>query len=180
MRFYATREHLLSVIAAIESRYSLKYCETGLFDSPEATSYPSLGLIPKLGIALRDSAHSPNYLVLSTSCEVQVRAIPQRSGGIKYAVDQLSNPDTISFRPGGIHKEGVLIEGTISTAYKAEFSQPIIKLFRRAIAQYFQKFDYGCYIGVQAKLLAEQGWRLVQSESQPQEYDQKINKPQTL
>lgn len=173
MRFFATKQDLLPVIFDLDSKSHFQYCASGLFDSPDIRYYSSLFFVPQLGVAQRDSTQSSSYLVLGSNKLIQTRAIPQRSGGVKYAIDQLINPNTAVFRLGGIYKAGVLVEGTVGTASKSEYASFTDKLLRKTLAKHFRKLASGCYIGSEAKSLLEQGWRLVQSESQPYEYDEK-------
>ncbi|MCC3157422.1 hypothetical protein LJ737_09230 [Hymenobacter sp. 15J16-1T3B] len=173
MRFFATKHDLLPFIIDVESRLAVRYCATGLFDTSDVLYYSSLALVPELGIAEQVSAQSPNYLVLASNSTIQTRAIPQRKGSVNYAIDQLINPDTITIRPGGIFRAEVLIEGTIGTASKSKYALSTYKFFRRTLTKHFKKLEFGCYIGSEAESFLKQGWRLVQSELQPKEYDQK-------
>src|SRR6185369_10324891 len=93
--FFATADDLLPVFERVESKHRLAYTLCGLFTSPEFQSYPSGHALP----SLRESAVHPNaiagarYLITAAGQLPVIREIPQKAGGIRYAIDQLVNPE---------------------------------------------------------------------------------------
>ena len=94
------------------------YVESGLFDEERRDVLRSLAALASLGTAIAgDLNRELTYLVRQRSGEVIVRAVAQRKGGTKYAIDQLNNPHTIVFRPGGTHSDTTLIAGSLGMPY---------------------------------------------------------------
>src|SRR4051812_12242091 len=98
--FYATADDLIAVFEHVESKHRLAYTLCGLFMSPEFQSYPSGAALPSL---LEPAAH-PNaiagaqYLITPADQSVVVREVPQMAGGLRYAIDQFVNPDSITIQ----------------------------------------------------------------------------------
>ncbi len=112
----------------------------------------------------------PNYLVTPATATVQVREVPQRSGGTRYAVDQLINPDSITLSHGGFFASGVLLSGCAGTASDTAFAKQVYRVFAAAVAKQFTRTRF-YYIGAEAKTLFEQGCRLTACADSPPEYD---------
>lgn len=176
--FFATKEDSVSLLRPIEDGRQLQFVRTGLFDTSELDVTPSLAVAPGLGLAPSgNTVLEPTYLVAPRSLPIQVRPVPQRKGGIKYAVDQLVNPKTIAFHPGGVFQEGCLISGEISTAAPDDpDSMELMKLFLKAIRRQFTKVN-AYYVGKRAEELLDAGWRLTATVRAPVLYDLKRDEP---
>lgn len=169
--FFATKEDLFPVLQRIEEKRTLKYVLTGLHFSPELTSFDSALDIPNLSIASSESAISGDgYLVVERTERVNMRPVPQNSGGIRYAVDQLENPGTIIFLPGGIFGENVLLYGRVATASSHPDSLALCRLFSASLKKSFSKIK-SFYVGSAARKLLDQGCRLTLAVQTPREYD---------
>jgi hypothetical protein len=148
--FFATAEDLLAVFDRVEARRRLAYTLTGLFETPELRTAPSGAAIPTL--------HSPaphagaiagyNYLVTAADDPVVVREVPQRRGGVRYAVDQLANPRSVALMPGGPYPPDVRLYGRVGTASDAEFSVRLYRAFATAIGELFRRVG-AYYVGRQ-------------------------------
>lgn len=101
---------------------------------------------------------------------VEVRKVPQLTGGNLFAVDQLLNPKTISMRAGGVHGEGILIAGNVGTTSKHPESLKLYRRFASAIRKSFTKVN-AFRVGSDAKRLLHAGWRLTTSIQSPTLYD---------
>jgi hypothetical protein len=107
------------------------------------------------------------------SVEIHVRAVAQRGGGTNYAVDQLSNPYTVVFRPGGMHSETTVIAGMVGTVNDAPTGTELMKIFTHEIKCHFSRVrDY--WVGPDAFHLLQGGARLTSSASAPSEFDLKL------
>src|SRR5690349_21096629 len=96
LSFFATPSDLDELLRSLEGAMRLRFVLTGLFDSPDADSTSSLRESPGLGVALvGDAQREVGYLVMESTAPLVVRSVVQRSGGTKYAVDQLENPASI-------------------------------------------------------------------------------------
>lgn len=141
----------------------MKYVIAGSFDSSE--------IEPTYSIAeVSDGRHEQSYLVSSRELPTEVRAVQQRGGGIKYVIDQLVNPKTIVFRPGGLGGDRCLISGQLGTVSSDPISVRIFQLFTREVKKKFAKIK-SFYVGKEAERLLNSGWRLTTSPKAPRMYD---------
>ena len=149
----------------------LRYTLTGLFDSPQLDSLPTLLEREDLGyVQSGDNIQAPARLVSDEKLSIKIREVPQRRGGVKYAVDQKANPDTIVFRAGGIFEEGCLIAGQVGTASATKASLSLYKVFTKEIGHQFVKVK-SYHVGKQAAEWLEKGWRLTANSKSPALYD---------
>jgi hypothetical protein len=172
--FFSDPKDLALVLEPIEFNENIKYCETGLLDSSLVREYLSLFEIPNIGyVTVGDWNHCKSYLAYGKNDIIQVRDVPQRTGEIKYAVDQKLNPRSVVVKPGGILTDGVLIAGSIGTISNEPFSVNLFKLFAKLIKKNFSKVG-AFYVSPIAKKHLENGWRLVTNDKSPKEYDLKL------
>lgn len=169
--FFATAIDIEPIVKSIEVSISIKYYEMGLFDSDNDVSYNSIFEIshfgfPKVGDWNRDL----RLMAIPREMSLNIRAIPQRIGGTKYAVDPLDNQTSLCFQLGGICKEGVLLGGSCGTAFLNDFSVKVFKDFSTKIKKSFRKIGT-FYVGNEAEEKLKIGWRLVTNEKSPKEYD---------
>jgi hypothetical protein len=68
-----------------------------------------------------------------------METLKQMIGVSRYAVDQLINPDTITFAAGGIWNNDILLNGGIGTASQSDGSSALFKRFRSALRKNFTK-----------------------------------------
>lgn len=171
--FFGTTTDLSSLVRAIESEQLLRYVLTGLFDVPDAISIQSLLDVPDLGrVEFGNTNQSSGYLVASRELNVELRPVPQRRGGVKYAVDQTANPNTIVFRPGGAFGESCLIAGQVGFTSNAPRALELFHLFMGSIQRQFTKVK-SFYVGKEAGQLLDNGWRLTTNAKSPVLYDLK-------
>jgi hypothetical protein len=92
--------------------------------------------------------------------DFQVRRVAQADGGTRYAVDQLHNPTSIVFQPGGAFGDGYLLCGHIGTASNNPDALQLFRDFHRSVTREFRKHrDY--FVGSEAFKLAQEGVRLI-------------------
>src|SRR5438552_12252205 len=150
LSFFATIADLDSLIRRVESARRLHYALTGLFDSPNPVTVQCLLDAPNSGCgAVGDVNQSPGYLVAGREISIEVRPVPQRRGGVKYAVDQNANPKTIAFRPGGVFGESCLIAGQVGTTSDDPSSLDLFQSFSKEIRHQFTKIR-SFYVGKEA------------------------------
>lgn len=150
--FFATKLDLKSGLKAFETTRPVIYAKTGLFDTPEVPVYMSSDEIKDLGINHSGNHNSESYLILDKSASLNIREIPQKRGGVKYAVDQLINGDSTVFWPGGLHKQDYLVGGRVATVHSDPKSLELNKKFSKAITKGFKKVGR-YYCGPEAMLL---------------------------
>jgi hypothetical protein len=124
-----------------------------------------------LGVARTgDANHETKYLIADREIRIEVEDVPQRRGGVKYAIDQQANPKTIVITPGGLFGEGCLIAGQIGTASDDTDSIALYELFHREFKSRFKKVK-SYLVGAEARALLDKGWRLTSSIKAPIDYD---------
>jgi hypothetical protein len=172
---FATIEDIKSIITPIESSLTIQYHLAGLLDNNKIPFYTSLLNTPNLGYAPSgDWNKVDSYLILPKDETLNVRSVPQRAGGIKFAVDQMINPKSIEIKTGGIweNKEHVLVAGQVGTISDDPTSTEIFKSFSTTIREQFSKI-HEFFVGEHAEAKLDKGWRLVTMAESPIEYDLK-------
>jgi hypothetical protein len=169
--FFALKEDLLPVLELVESKGALKYARMGNFARHEIKDGISVfdtgAGIPNLGKASADSvAACEAFLVCERESPVNLRPVQ----GERVCIDQLANPDSVEFKPGGIWNEDVVLHGRIATASDSEVSKALMKRFQAAVKKNFSKVK-AFYVGPKALALLESGKRLTISAQSPREFD---------
>jgi hypothetical protein len=168
--FFATASDLLPVTNEAESLMSVQYVLTGLFESADLIAYRTASDLPDFGIASAgDANHLPQYLVAPASVRIAVRTVSQKKGGTRYAVDQLENPETIVFAPGGIYDNVAVIAGRIGSVHTNDVAKALLNAFSRDVKKFRRVGSY--FVGPEAELLWQAGYRLTASVGSPREYD---------
>lgn len=162
---------VLRIPLTVEKQRSLKYILTGLLDSRELIAFRSALDIPNLGTATHESAIcGEHYLVADSDEDIVSHKRPQNAGGIRYEVNQLGNPKTIVFLPGGVFEGKALLYGQIGTISDDPISIEILRLFAAAVRKSFRKVKRD-YVGPNAEVLWNSGIRLTQAVQSPPEFD---------
>ncbi len=170
--FFAAGDDLLPVFETVEGKRDLSYTLCGLFPSRQCASVSAGRELPSLrSPALHPNAIAcPQYLVTAAGAPVAVREVAQKAGGVRYAIDQLANPDSIILQPGGLYPPHVLLHGRVGTASSTPFAAQLQRAFATAIAKLF-KHVRAFYVGPEAQELWRGGYRLTPSAQSPREYD---------
>jgi hypothetical protein len=172
--FFALREDLLALLQFIDSQSPLKYVRMGNFLRDEIKDGISVfdqgAGIPNLGKASADSsAACEAFLVCERDTLINLRGL-QLDNEERVCVDQLANPDSVEFKPGGIWNEDIVLHGRIATASESQVSQALMKRFQTAARKTFSKVK-AFYVGPKAVVLLESGKRLSISAQSPREFD---------
>jgi len=94
------------------------------------------------------------------------------AGTDRFIIDQLLNPDTITFTVGGLWNNEILLHGSVGTASQSKSSQMLMRVFHDALNKQFVKVR-AFYVGPQALELLKNGKRLTISAQSPQQFDLK-------
>jgi len=170
--FYALPEDLIGIFDLVEPPQPLRYTPTGMLTSSRPESFlngvylPSLNAPPPSDAA--SSGHS--YLVTLRDSEPVGRKVELNSGDVRYAFDQLMNPDSIELLPGARHESGAILYGRIATGSDSAVSRKLFGLFKQAIGKRFRKIN-AFWVGAKAEEAWRQGERLTIGLASPQEYD---------
>lgn len=154
---FAASSDLWNVLEQATSTGPLQFVQTGLFDTPALIRTTKLV----------DPDPQERYLVAPVSLPIAVRPVPQRRGGLKFAVDQLVNPKTIIVHPGGlIDSPQCLLSGDVGTISEDAISLELFQVFKRLIHKQFTKIQ-SFYVGPEAERLFDGGMRLTSDRRAP-------------
>jgi hypothetical protein len=171
--FFATMADTASVLSALEIAQSLQYTRVGLSNSSRPQSYLSYADIPDFGgTAHPNAVGNPMYLLSSRGVQIKVRGVPQKSGGVLFAIDQLENPDSIVLRPGGWYGSDVILYGTMGTVSHSDESNRLYILTANIFRKHFTK-QQEFLVGPEAREAWNAGVRLTIGASSPAEFDLK-------
>jgi hypothetical protein len=89
---------------------------------------------------------------------------------MRYAVDELINPDSITLSHGGFSSPEVLLYGRVSTASVSAVAKALYSAYANAIAKQFVRIQ-AFWVGPQAAEFLRKGCRLTIGAHSPKEYD---------
>jgi hypothetical protein len=173
IRFFASIDDIRPVIQEAEKMEKFEYILTGLFNKPDVNVFSSAFEIGGLGIANGDQVLEPIYIIARTGLLVHPRVIPQKKGGIKFAIDAINCKGIAVFSFGGIFKNEAIINGQLSAFHTDHAGMDILNLFLKPIKKRFT-IAKGYFVGPDAKRLYHTGYRLTTSIKSPKEYDLKL------
>jgi hypothetical protein len=173
IHFYATKSDLLSIFDMVDS--GLQYVRFGSCSVPNPETFLSGPDIPNLGIASSESAVACDMFLV---CDKTSKVIPCKFSTLKgeerFGFDQLNNPHTIVFSPGGLWGNDVLLHGRVATVSDHEASIRLMKLFGSAIRKKFTKVR-AFYVGPDALEMLKRGKRLTIAAQSPRRFDLAMN-----
>ena len=171
INFFATESDMKLLLLDLESVVPVKYVRAGMSDNPAVETYPSATEIPGLGEANSPTQSlCPIFLILPANATVNVEAVEQRKGGVRFAVDQLKNPASLALRPGGVFNECCVIAGQVGTCTDNPNSIEMMRLVTRLTRKHFERIR-SYFVGPRARELMEQGFRLTADARLSKEYD---------
>ena len=151
--FYATAGDLLPILKLVEDQVQLKYTRFGTIASSSPDAYLSALDIRNLGIASKESSiNCDTYLIGSRETKIRAEQPIIINGKLRYAFNQLYNPETVTLTPGGWWKENILLHGRVATASKHPSSLKLMKLYANAFRKQFIKIK-SFYMGPRPKSL---------------------------
>lgn len=166
----ATRQDLIGLLVDVESRRLVHYVEAGMFDTPEPTQFGSCLEIPALGTISVASANLASiYLMADVETLFAVRSVPQKKGGIRYAMDQRVNPDSVALYPGGQYNDQTILAGSIGTSTDSSASITLLKTIAKVVHKWTEIKSY--VVGPEAESILDAGGRLTANIRSPREYD---------
>ena len=168
---FATRADLLDVLTDVESARPIHYTEAGVFDTPEPAQYGSCLEIPGLGaIRAAEANLAPIFLVTDATISFTIRPVPQKRGGIRYAMDQRVNPDSVALYPGGQFDDRTIVAGSIGTCTDSAASAALLVMIATAIRTKWSEIK-SYAVGPEAARILDAGGRLTANLRSPREYD---------
>ena len=171
MHFFATRGDLIPIITEVERAARFRYVQYGVYDKRVFPEFSSALDIPDLGQATNESAVGcRKYLVIPQEAEAVVRKMNRTVGGIGYFIDQLENPVSVVFSPGGLFGKAVLLYGRVDTVSQGKEAQSMKGKFEYRMKKHFSKRG-AYYVGSEAEQLRQQGFRLTGAVHSPSKLD---------
>ncbi len=171
VHLFAADGDLLGVLQGFEKSRPVQYVLGGSFPSPVPESVRESALIPGLGTATGDQESACRmFLILDAAAEVTPREIRQSNGIIRFAFDQLLNPDSVVLWPGGVWKREAVISGSVGTASDSSESVWLLRQLRNGIRRGFVKVR-GIHVGPRALEYMRSGYRLTHAVQSPRDYD---------
>jgi hypothetical protein len=167
-QFFATGGDLHDLLGVIEGEMPLQFVQAGRFDAAQQPLFFKSSDIPDLGVASSESSVScRRFLVSERGTIIKAREL---SSTPHFAFDQLVNPKTVTFNPGGLWNNHILLMGIVGTASDDPDALRLMKTFRAAFKKAFTTIRR-IHVGTEAKGLLIQGKRLTAAEQSPIEFD---------
>ncbi|PVD50033.1 hypothetical protein DC498_22195 [Terrimonas sp.] len=169
--YFADAVDMDPIFKKFEQIESVQYFQAGMFDLNFTPIFTSIFEYKDLGkVSSGDWNHTDSFLIIQKENHINVREVPQKKGGYKFAIDQMNNPKSIVFKVAGILKDGILVGGYVGTISNDEDSLKLFKSLTLLIKKEFKKIG-NFYVGKDAQQKLASGWRLVTNEKSPKEYD---------
>lgn len=173
--FFAIEDDLFSLLGEIEELFAFQYVTMGNFDNvSEIHKYDTYVKIPDLGFTKYGdwAGLDHRYLLIPATVTLNIEEFLLSKGGKKYIVSPALNRNSIELLTKGIYtkKGNVIIAGRIATVSADEFANNLYKSLLSKIKKKFKRIG-GYYVGPKAEEKLKKGWRLVQIENSPREYD---------
>jgi len=170
IHLFATNRDWKDVLDAFEAKQFVRYTSMNHMYENAAPSLTKGLDIPSLGLAKGEQTGlCDSYLITRLSAPIQVRTLTQYDGTRRFDIDQLFNPDSVRFIPGGRWKE-MIIAGVIDTKSDSSTAQSLIRGLYAPIKKVFTRVN-AFWVGPQALIQWKEGRRLTGAEQSPSEYD---------
>jgi len=108
-------------------------------------------------------------MILDADLRVSVMEVPQRRGGVLYAIDEVGNPSAAILQLGGVFGDDCLIVTTLMGT-SDDGSREMARMVARELVRGFVKLSV-YYVGPEAIEFLRAGRRLTHSARSPREYD---------
>lgn len=159
--FFALKDDFSKILCEFEEENNIRYIKSGLFDNSNVSVIDSVSKIIKFGtVTYGDWNKIDDYLIFKNGISIKVERTPQLSGGVKFAINQYLNPDTVCLKFGGIFQnDKIIIPGRLGTISENSTSQKLYKFLSSKIKRKFQRIG-NFYVGELAEIKLKEGWRL--------------------
>jgi len=142
--YFSNSNNLKSILTTFVNNFDVDFIETGLFDTKDF-SRKKIEEIVAPNVPFGDWVHNDRYLIIEKDNPVFIREVPQRRGGMKYAIDGNKNPDSLLIVIGGAFDENTIIAGEIFMSSKTDFTTKSFGFFNGVFKKNFL-FKKGWFI----------------------------------
>ena len=111
-----------------------------------------------------------SYLVAEPNTNISLRPKKDSSEVDYFLIDQLQNPNTVTFTPAGLWNNGIVLHGRVATVSDSALAQELMKRFHSAIKAHFSKIK-AYWVGPKAHEFLKLGKRLTIAEQSSREFD---------
>jgi hypothetical protein len=172
LSFYATKSDLLNALGTAASKVQFCYACASPLKGDAPVLYEAGEAIPDFSTALYGDLNKENFcLLISADVDPKTRIVEQRNGDIKYFFDQLSHPESVVLKPGGVMKDSeCIIAGQIGSISQDQWSDALYKAVSASLRKQFTKIK-SFYVGQEALEKFDHGFRLTSNIKSPKEYD---------
>jgi hypothetical protein len=157
--FFATSSDIGKVLMSVGRLEALEMVLVDHMPNRIVNRFTISEVISRLGSIPFRYDDGEEYLVLFKGADVAPVSILNNQGKYTYIVDQRSNPDTITFSPGGLYGDDILVRGRIASVSDTADSKNLMRLFSKEIRSSFEKIK-SCWVGCEAAELLDSGKRL--------------------
>lgn len=170
--FFAAHDDLVELLKAVASKNHFRFARADNIQDGTPYIYQSVDELVDISISIfGDQNREKYYLLIDTKENPKVREVEQRKGGVKYILDQLSHPESVVFKPGGLLKNSdCIIAGQIGTVSNNEWSKGLYNALFTEFNKRFTKIK-SFYVGKNAARKLDEGFRLTTNIKSPLEYD---------
>lgn len=174
--FYCEFDEITEILKSFQEDNKVKFLPMGLYLKEELSEETTdIFTIPEFGnITHPDVVHAMTILAIPEDLDLIIREVPQRKGGVRFAIDMSANPVGITIGIGGYFGKEVLLPGRITTAKDSDFSKETLSYLGKEIRKKFKKKVGAYYISPKAIQAYNNGVRLVRNAKLPIEFDLEI------
>lgn len=172
LSFFATQDDLIGVLEVIATKYSYSFVKSNNRDDEPPSIFTSVSDLCDLSISVfGDQNKEESFLLIASGVKPSIRKVEQRTGGNKIFFDQLSHPESVALRPGGIFgNSNCIISGQLGTITSEKWSIDLYEMLLSEFKEQFIKIK-SYYVGKIAAKKLDDGVRLTTNVKAPQEYD---------
>jgi len=170
--FFTTQDDLVGILDAVASKCSFYYVKIDdVQDGVTCIKESTKSLIDISISTFGDQNRDKSYLLIGSETVPKLRSVEIQGKKSKLILDQLSHPESVVLRPGGVFgKFECIIAGQIGTISEDKWSVELYKCL-------FAEFKKQCtkiksfYVGKNAIEKLDGGVRLTTNIRSPAEYD---------
>lgn len=168
--FYGVQGDLFKIIESLESIFEIKYAQAGLLNE-KPSCILSLSNNSEVGnVKYGNWNFNPKFLILPKDKELKIRSVEQKKGGIKYAVDQMENDDSVVIYLGGTYQNTAIIASKIATLKDSKFAKDILIHVSNYMKNNFNNVK-GFFVSSIAVDKSTEGYRLTTDVDSHVDYD---------